>query len=232
MAELADARKHMPRKRKDLNITGSNLWYLVGLITSDGCLSSDGRHIDITAKEYAFLEKIKVATGIGNKIGSKYGARKQRACRIQIGNKNFYNLLMLIGLRPHKSLTIGALNVSRRYYVDFLRGLIDGDGCIRRWLHPTNKKEQWNLRIYSGSGVFIKWLNYVTECFLHVSGRVHKESETQWILKYGKMAAKEIARQCYYKNCLGLDRKIKLARQCLDSYKGWSKSKTVCCVSA
>ncbi|MBU0895403.1 MAG: LAGLIDADG family homing endonuclease, partial [Candidatus Omnitrophica bacterium] len=63
----------MPHKRKDLNITGSNLWYLVGLITSDGCLSSDGRHIDITSKDYELLEKIKMATGITNKIGSKYG---------------------------------------------------------------------------------------------------------------------------------------------------------------
>ena len=62
----------MPHKRKDLNIIGANLWYLVGLITSDGCLSSDGRHIDITAKEYEFLEKIKQATGISNKIGIKY----------------------------------------------------------------------------------------------------------------------------------------------------------------
>ena len=37
------------------------LWYLVGLITADGFLSKDGRHIDITAKDYKFLKKIKIA---------------------------------------------------------------------------------------------------------------------------------------------------------------------------
>jgi len=219
----------MPHKRKDLNITGPNLWYLVGLITSDGSLSSDGRHIDITAKEYEFLERIKNATGITNKIGSKYGLKKQKAYHIQIGNKNFYNFLLMVGLTPKKSLTIRSLNVSREHFADFLRGLIDGYGCIRRWIHPSNKREQWNLRIYSGSGVFIKWLNSITENMLHVKGRVHKERDRLWILKYGKMAAKEISRQCYYKSCLGLERKIELARQCLASYKGWSKSKTVCC---
>jgi len=222
----------MPHKRKDLNITGSNLWYLVGLITSDGCLSSDGRHIDITAKDYGFLERIKNTTGITNRIGIKYGVRKQRACRIQIGNKSFYNFLLFVGLRPNKSLTVGSLNVSRIYFADFLRGLIDGDGCIRRWIHPSNYREQWNLRIYSGSGVFIKWLNGITEYLLNVKGRVHMETDKKWILKYGKMAAKEITRQCYYKGCLGLERKIRLAQQCLDSYKGWSKSKTVCCANS
>ncbi|MDP2913539.1 MAG: LAGLIDADG family homing endonuclease [Candidatus Omnitrophota bacterium] len=217
----------MPYKRKDLNITGPNLWYLVGLITSDGCLSSDGRHIDITSKDYEFLKKVKTAMQISNKIGCKYNYKKQRAFRIQIGNKNFYNFLLLIGLTPNKSLTIRSLNVSCKCFVDFLRGLIDGDGCLRRWIHPSNKREQWSLRIYSGSGVFIKWLNNITGYLLNINGKIYKETDRRWILKYGKMAAKEIIRQCYYKNCLGLDRKIKLSQECLDSYKGWSKSKTV-----
>ncbi len=66
----------MPNIRKELKIEGSNLWYLVGLITTDGCLSSDGRHIDITSKDYAFLQEIKDCLGIGNKIGSKYNYYK------------------------------------------------------------------------------------------------------------------------------------------------------------
>ena len=186
----------MPHKRKDLKLSGANLWYLVGLITSDGCLSSDGRHIDITAKDYEFLEGIKKATEISNKIGSKYGMKGRRAFHIQIGNKNFYNLLLMIGLTPKKSLTLGSLNISHKHFVDFLRGVIDGDGCIRKWIHPSNKKEQWSLKICSGSGVFIKWLNSITEHLLNVKGRVHKETDKKWILKYGKMAARGIAKQC------------------------------------
>lgn len=203
----------------------------MGLITSDGSLSKDGRHVDITAKEYGFLEKIKTTTGIENKIGSKYGYKKQMAFRIQIGNKNFYSFLLLIGLTQNKSLTLGSLNVSRKYFVDFLRGLIDGDGCIRKWLHPSNGREQWSLRIYSGSGVFIKWLNNITEYSLNVKGKVYRDTDRKWILKYGKMATKEITKRCYYENCLGLDRKIKLSNECFNSYEGWSKSKTVFALS-
>jgi hypothetical protein len=202
---------------------------VVGLITSDGCLSSDGRHIDITAADKHFLGAIKSAVGLENKIGIKYGYKNKRAYRIQFGNKAFYNFLLMVGLTPNKSLKLRSLNVSKRYFPDFLRGVIDGDGCIRRWIHPGNKREQWSLRIYSGSGVFIKWLNSIAENILQVTGKVHKETDRRWILKYGKMAAKEIARRCYYDNCLGLGRKIKLAQECLSSYEGWSSSKTVLC---
>ena len=40
------------------------LWYLVGLITSDGCLSSDGRHLEITLKEKEYLEDVKFSCRI------------------------------------------------------------------------------------------------------------------------------------------------------------------------
>lgn len=58
----------MPQKRKELNIKSKDLWYLIGLITTDGCLSSDGRHIDITSKDYEFLREIKDSFGLAIKI--------------------------------------------------------------------------------------------------------------------------------------------------------------------
>jgi len=60
-----------------------------------------------------------------------------------------------------------------------------------------------------------------------VFGKIHKNASSTWVLKYGKMAAKEISARCYYVNCLGLDRKIKLAQACVNSGKGWKTSKTV-----
>ena len=217
----------MPNKRKELKIEDRNLWYLVGLIATDGCLSSDGRHIDITSKDYIFLDEIKREVGITNSIGIKYNAQKQKSFHIQLANRNLYDFLLSIGLTQKKSLTLGELKVPDKFFSDFLRGVIDGDGCIRKWLHPSNKNEQWSLRIYSGSKEFINWLNSATEQLLKVSGKMHKNTSNTWVLKYGKMAAQEIAEQCYYEDCFGLDRKIKLARECLGSYKGWSKSKTV-----
>jgi hypothetical protein len=219
----------MPQKRKDLKIEGANLWYLVGLITTDGCLCPDGRHIDITSKDFQFLQTIKGATGLKNKIGIKYNSKNQRCFHIQVGNKNLYGFLLSIGLSQNKSLTLGALEIPNQYFIDFLRGVIDGDGCIRSWIHPTNKREQWSLRIYSGSEEFVNWLSDTIAWLLEVFGKIHKSGNNLWVLKYGKMAAREITKQCYYKSCFGLERKIKLAQQCFNSYKGWDKSTTVYC---
>jgi len=217
----------MPQKRKDLKIEGANLWYLVELITSDGCLCKDRRHIDITPKDHAFLKLIRERSRLASQVCIKNKGTDKQAYRIQIANIKFYNFLLSIGLTHHKSLTLDALKIPNEYFVDFLRGLIDGDGCIRKWIHPSNDREQWSLRIYSGSEQFIKWLKDTAESFLKIKGKVHRQSDTQWILKYGKMAAKEISRKCYYNSCLGLERKIKLSQQCIASYRGWNKSKTV-----
>ena len=219
----------MPNKRKDLKIVGPNLWYLVGLITSDGCLSSDGRHIDITSKNREFIDKIRKAFGISNKIGTKYNSIKQKAFHIQFANRNFYDFLLSIGLMSNKSLNLEYVKVPEVCFYDFLRGVIDGDGGIQRWVHHTNGREQWNLRVSSGSRKFLAWLQYKIEQNIGVRGRLYSESITQARLKYGKMAAREIIKKCYYAGCLGLDRKITLAKECFDSYRGWNKSKTVYC---
>lgn len=201
----------------------------MGLITSDGSLSCDGRHINITSKDFIFLKELKNTLGLINKVGTKNKNKINQAYQIQFSNVRFYDFLLSIGLTQNKSLTLGAIEVPNQHFIDFLRGLIDGDGSIRRWIHPTNNREQWSLRIYSGSEKFVKWLDGAITLLLRVHGKIHKErtTKTKWVLKYGKMAAREIAKKCYYKHALGLKRKMKLAQECIVSYRGWQKSKTV-----
>ena len=91
---------------------------------------------------------------------------------------------------------------------------------MRRWIHPSNNGEQWSLRISSGSDTFIKWLKIVIEDLLRVKGKLYREMNGHWRLKYGKMAAIEIIKRCYYDGCLGLQRKIALAKNCLNSSRG------------
>ncbi|MFC1675121.1 LAGLIDADG family homing endonuclease [Candidatus Omnitrophota bacterium] len=218
----------MPRKRKDLKIEGANLWYLVGLITSDGCLSSDGRHIDITTSEREFLEGLKNRLKLVCKIGIKNKGMNNQAYRFQIANKNFYDFLLSIGLTPSKSLTIKELAVPDEYFTDFLRGLIDGDGCIRSWVHPANKREQWDLRIYSGSSKFLGWLGQMIGVILKARGKIyrHNKQGSCCVLKFGKMAARQIIQQCYCPGSFSLARKHLLAEECINSNIGWERSKT------
>ncbi len=222
----------MPNKRKVLKIEGANLWYLVGLIASDGSLSMDGRHINITSKDEFFLKKVILMTRLENKIGIKNKGKINQAFQIQFSNKNLYEFLLSVGLTPKKSLSLGKLDIPKEFFIDFLRGLIDGDGSIRSWIHPTNLHEQWSLRIFSGSNVFIAWLKSQIEGYFGCKGKIHSALRPErenliYTLKYGKIAAKKILKNCYYKNALGLDRKTHLAQKCCSSYAGWQQSKTV-----
>src|SRR3989338_11392397 len=99
----------MPHTRKTLNFKDKDLWYLVGLIAADGNLSSDGRHMNVTAKDKNFLEAIKKATGLKNEIGIKKNGAGAASHQIQFANRDFYDFLLSIGLTPNKSLTLGKI---------------------------------------------------------------------------------------------------------------------------
>ncbi len=220
----------MPHKKKDLGIKGSALWYLVGLITSDGSLSKDGRHIDITSKDREYLLGLKEYTGLQNNVTAKSGSMGQIAYHIQFANRDFYDFLLGIGLMPRKSLILKEIRTEESYFADFVRGVIDGDGCIRSWIHPTNGIRQWSLRVYSGSEDFLKWLSGNIELYFRARGKIYKESSQlgiKFILKYGKMAAGFVLKSCYYDGAFAMERKARLALSCVNSEKGWQKSKTV-----
>jgi len=204
------------------------LWYLVGLIASDGCLSSDGRHIDITAKDEAYLLALKKACGISIKVGSKTNGRGQVSYRLQLGSKSFYQFLLEIGLTPNKSKILGSLVVPDSFFGDFLRGVIDGDGCIRKWIHPTNGCTQWYLKVSTASATFAKWLHYNIKEHMCVSGTVICDSSRMCNVKFGKLAAQKICQYCYL-NGQGfcLPRKAKLAKQCVQQENSWKKTKCV-----
>ncbi len=208
-------------------------WYLVGLIATDGCLGKDGRRINITLKEKDHLAKIHKAIGFRGCISKKLGSSGSAAYQLQIGSRVFQDELLAIGLTPRKSLTIGALAVPDAQFNNFLRGVIDGDGNIRRWYHPTNGREQWVVRIYGASEPFICWLQATVERLWCARGLVHhrqpvnERRHTLYTLKYGKLAARVILAKCYTPGSLALERKRGLAAACIDGSVGWAKSKTV-----
>jgi hypothetical protein len=160
----------------------------------------------------------------GYSTDKKYGA-------LQIGDVNFFRYLLSLGLTPRKSLTLQPLPVPSDYFGDFLRGVIDGDGNIHGWVHPSNHHEQWEIRIYSASSQFVTWLKASVEEMFQVRGSLITSSATHrnpmYIIKFGKMAAREILGKIYYEDALALERKELLAKACVKSYLGWKRSLTV-----
>jgi len=156
--------------------------YAIGLITTDGCLSRDGRHIDFTSKDKELVLKFRECLGVANKIGIKFRGndnyQKTKCFRIQLGDINFYEFLVSIGLKPAKSKTLSDLNVPDKYFGDFLRGCIDGDGSIGTFKHPESIHPQLRIRLYSASPKFLGW----------IKNKISKNSDLKggWIEEAGR----------------------------------------------
>lgn len=207
-------------------------WYLVGLIATDGSLSVDGRHVDITSSNAEHLEQIRVALGLRCRVRPKRSGYGSLGFHLQIGSVGLHQKLRNIGLTPRKSLTIGPLTVPDQYFKDFLRGVIDGDGGIRRWIHPANGREQWVIRIVGASKPFLAWIEGIVERLWQVHGAMHVQVRKAphrplYTLKYGKLAAKVILTECYHPGALALEQKRTLAAHCVAVPVGWSQSETV-----
>lgn len=234
---ICASEKWNPWYNKDMDIGSikpNDLWYTVGLIASDGNLSPDGRHLNITSKDIDHLQKVKEALRLTVKIGRKGrgGNPAKKYGVLQFGSVVFYRQLQKIGLTPNKSLSLGALKIPKKYFKDYLRGVIDGDGNIYRWLHPQNGNEQWMLRVYTAAPKHSVWLLSEIEQRFKVKGVIVPSSSKPprnpiYVIKFGKMAARVILNRCYYAESLSLTRKRLLAEECGASYDGWSKSLTI-----
>jgi hypothetical protein len=139
----------------------SEFAYAVGLITTDGNLSPDGRHISFTTKDRQLAQLYHDCLGLDNAIGRKgRGSSLEKPYFVvQFGSVQFYAFLLSIGLHPAKSHTLGALQVPDKLFFDFLRGCVDGDGTIGSFSHPESIHPQIRLRLASASPVFLAWIH-------------------------------------------------------------------------
>ncbi|MEK7173371.1 MAG: LAGLIDADG family homing endonuclease [Patescibacteria group bacterium] len=106
--------------------------YAVGLLTTDGSLSKDGRHVAFRSSDKQQTENFKKCLKISNSISKTYAdqCKDRPSYLIQFGNIQLYNWFLSIGLFPAKTYTIGKIKIPDEYFRDFLRGHIDGDGSI------------------------------------------------------------------------------------------------------
>ncbi len=144
----------------------SKFAYALGLIATDGNLSSDGRHIVFTSKDEDLILIFKKSLGIEKlHVGRKSGgvSKEKKYFVVQIGDVAFYKFLDKIGIGPKKSKVIQKVDIPDDLFFHFLRGCIDGDGSIVEYNHPQSKIPQLKTRLYSASEVFLSWIKQETE---------------------------------------------------------------------
>jgi len=187
------------RKFRRQYVWSPKIAYGVGLMASDGCLQSDGRHLDLTSKDIEQLENFSRSIGRLLPISNK-----QDAFRLQFSDVAYYDFLLEIGLTPRKSHTIGILKIPNKLYSHFLRGLFDGDGTTygyydKRW----RSSFMYYIGFASASKEFLEFISERNSSIIKTTKKKLSNSKNTFLLMYGKKDSNKIYKSIY-KNANGL----------------------------
>lgn len=186
-------------------------YYWLGFMYADGNISSTGNRIEmrLSIKDLSHLEKFKqflqleteIRTGICNGNGF---------CHLSVRNKHLWNTLNKLGYTPRKSLTLEFPNMkifnSKIDILHFIRGYVDGDGCLSYYKCGNSICTEVNL---VGTENFLKT---VKQLFGNKYGYIQNKSCKNWEnrayrLSFTGMRARKFARFLYENANIYLERK-------------------------
>ena len=186
--------------------------YAIGLIVTDGSLSKDGRHIILVSKDLEMIDNFKKCLKILNKVeGHSSGYAKENKClKVQLGDRIFYDFLLSIGLMPNKTKIMKEVDIPKKYFADFLRGHLDGDGCFYSYWDPRWRSSfMFYTTFLSASRGHIYWLQEEIYKMYGIKGHMNKpKNSSVYQLKYAKAESLKLLRKVYYsKGVVCLSRK-------------------------
>lgn len=205
--------KRGPKPKGKVKIKWSpNFAYAIGLIVSDGNLSPNGRHIVFTSKDIEMIELFQKTLCIDIHIGTKSNSinDEKKYFVAQFSDVLFYNFLLDIGLMPNKSKVIGEIKIPPEYFLNFLLGSFDGDGCTHSYFDKRWKSSFMFYTIFaSASSTHILWLQNEIYLRLKIKGHITKsQKNSAFQLKYAKADSLLLLRAMYpKKHTLCLSRK-------------------------
>lgn len=142
--------------------------YILGFIVADGSLEDAsylrGKYLRVSSTDREILEKIRTVMSSEHNIvtikprklldkGKVYITKEKYLLRI--GSHKIYNDLFNLGLYPNKSKSIAMPCVPLDFRPHFIRGYLDGDGCI----YHAQKRQRLEVIFTSGSRLFLKELS-------------------------------------------------------------------------
>lgn len=134
--------------------------YWLGFLYADGSMSKNNNTIELSLKSSDIGHLIKFKYFLGFEENKKLFQDSVR-CRLQFSNKKVKQDLSILGCVPKKSLILTfptPEQVPRIFIKDFIRGYIDGDGCL--YIKPTNHLPYLSI---AGTKEFLQELLNVTE---------------------------------------------------------------------
>jgi LAGLIDADG-like domain len=190
-----------PRGKVDLTWS-ADFAYAIGLLATDGCVYSNGKVVNLTSKDREQVENLKRCLRVDNAIGKKSSGRSGGGeyFQIQIGDVRFVDFLHEIGIAPNKTKTIGAVDVPQRYFFDFLRGHLDGDGSFYSyWDTRWHSSFMVYTTFVSASERHILWVREAICSLIGIAGHVTTSGKTPMVsLRYAKRESLKLLSYMYY----------------------------------
>jgi hypothetical protein len=197
-----------------------SLAYAAGLIVTDGSLSRDSRHINLTSKDLSQILCYKDCLGLKNNIGmkAKGGEVQKRYHVLQFGDVKFYKFLNSLGIHSNKSKVIGTIRIPDYFFRDFLRGHFDGDGSsYSYWDRRWKASFMFYISFVSASSNHIEWLRSKILKNTGITGHITKQArQACYQLRYAKNEAVKLVNYMYYPCAMCLKRKLLKIQLVLD----------------
>ena len=218
--------------RDFFKIWTSEMSYVLGFIVADGSLEDApylrGRYLRVYSSDMEILTKIKTLMDSQHFIvvtkpkdflsrGKKYTCKEKYMLRI--GSHEIYNDLIALGITPNKSKTIQFLNVPSGFLSCFIRGYLDGDGCI----YYYKKQERLVVVFTSGSKEFLQGLSHAINAQYGLNKHKIIYNNGAFQLRYSTRESTILLRQVYAPplNCLFLSRKYKVYLNFIKGHSKW-----------
>jgi hypothetical protein len=208
-------------KKEDLlfDLREPNYSYLIGLIQSDGYLiKREGERgekgkmtIELSMRDSSILRKVKklipVYSAIRTRVRDTNFKKEYKSISLFVYNKEFRRTVNHYGVPYGKKSNIIQPPKQKHSEVDYWRGIIDGDGSIGF----TETKRPFVSLVTASNKLFKSYCKFIYKYIgIKHNPKRNKRDNIYNVILFNE-DAKKILTVLYYKNCLSISRKYKLA---------------------
>ena len=173
------------------NIDSKEKAYWLGFIYADGyivCNQHTATYelgIEINSQDNYLLKRLVYNLGNVHKVEYKHNYKsfngynyETDSCILRIYSKQICQSLINLNIVPNKTNS-NLFPQNNNYFFDFLRGFVDGDGCIY-----VDKKNHIMINFTNSNEEFLSYINNKVNNLIGISGKIYKEKDKKYRLIY------------------------------------------------
>lgn len=202
---LHKEKSKMPLNDLYFQIQSHNMAYILGILASDGTVKLDRNEVKLTLErtDRELLEKIHKELNMSRPIHDYEDRKGHKNSSLVISSSQIKADLASYGIIPQKTFKlIFPKNLDKKYWIDYIRGFFDGDGCISQ-----RKDGHVTFSLYCACQDFLQTIvDFLYEQY-NIPKKVIYKHGNIYKVEYAKKATEQIYHILYTKNSIYMQRK-------------------------